>query len=114
MPLGEVTYDHSIILITVSQLCVTVNQLCHSQSICVTQFCVTVNQLCVSSGFGQAATTTTESSSGGGFGSLFGGGGGGGGVFGLGAKPSEEKAKQNVFGTTQAFGAAPAVSNCEL
>ena len=71
-------------------------------------------QLCVSSGFGQATTTTTESSSGsGGFGGLF-GGSSGGGVFGLGAKPSEEKAKQNVFGTTEAFGAAPAATNCKL
>ena len=112
MPLGEVTYDHSIILLTVNQLCVTESK--YQFCVTVNYFCITVNQLCVSSGFGQAATTTTESSSGGGFGSLFGGGGGGGGVFGLGAKPSEEKAKQNVFGTTQAFGAAPAVSNCEL
>ena len=71
--------------------------------------------LSVSSGFGQAATVTTQSGgAGGGFGSLFGGGGGGGGVFGLGAKPSEEKAKQNVFGTTQTFGAAPAANSCQF
>lgn len=49
--------------------------------------------------FGQPAVSkgdTTNSVSG-----LF---GGSGGLFGLGAKPSEEKAKQNVFGGTQAFG----------
>ena len=72
-----------------------------------------------SAGFGQAVATTTTtatadpSASGGGGGLLF-GGGAGGGVFGLGAKPSEEKAKQNVFGTTQTFDVNTATNNCEL
>ncbi|XP_076436573.1 uncharacterized protein LOC143276071 [Babylonia areolata] len=58
-----------------------------------------------SPGFGQPATTAAESSS---LGGSFFGGGAGGGVFGLGAKPSEEKAKQNVFGSSQVFGSGSA------
>ena len=59
-----------------------------------------------SSAFGQTPTSSSASS-----GSLFGGsaggsggGGGFGGFGGLGGKPSEEKAKTNVFGTPQTFG----------
>ncbi|XP_061164434.1 nuclear pore complex protein Nup214-like [Saccostrea echinata] len=74
------------------------------------------------SGFGQTnpgvfgqSTGSTSSPFGGGFGSapsgqssggLFGGGGSGGMFSGLGGKPSEDKAKTNVFGSAQSFGSS--------
>ncbi|XP_078324262.1 uncharacterized protein LOC111123666 [Crassostrea virginica] len=77
------------------------------------------------SGFGQSTQTglfgqptSSSSSAFGGFGSgqssggLFGGGGGGGGMFsGLGGKPSEDKAKTNVFGSVPAFGSTTTSSS---